>query len=311
MQGRDVVCVVVPELHHFFANEGNVEITSAPAIRIVRSAVFIALVCHYAAPESNAGALWQSGLKPRAKLSKSERVPIECQFSNPVLDLCVGHIVNAFSTHVRFLAPSLRKKILNVCYNATTRSQSSEDISVENLEPVHIRLATIDDIPALRQLIDDSVRGLSVTHYSARQIESALQDIFGVDTQLILDETYFVAELDGQIVGAGGWSKRTTLFGGDGAKSGCVDSLLDPARQPARIRAFYIHPQWSRRGIGSMILDACEQAARIGGFKTVELASTLPGVPFYLSRGYEKADAIPIPMESGETLITYRMTRRL
>jgi GNAT superfamily N-acetyltransferase len=101
------------------------------------------------------------------------------------------------------------------------------------------------------------------------------------------------------------------LFGGDGSKSGRADSLLDPDKEPARIRAFYIHPQWSRRGIGSMILDACELAARVGGFKTVELASTLPGVAFYLARGYEKAEAISIPMESGETLITYRMTSRL
>ena len=155
------------------------------------------------------------------------------------------------------------------------------------------------------------MRGLSVTHYSARQIESALQEVFGVDTQLILDETYFIAELEGHIVGAGGWSKRKTLFGGDASKAGRVDSLLDPAKDPARIRAFYIHPQWSRRGIGSMILDACEQAARVSGFTTVELASTLPGVPFYLSRGYAKAEAISIPMESGETLITYRMSRTL
>lgn len=179
---------------------------------------------------------------------------------------------------------------------------------MSNLEAVRIRLATIGDIPALRQLIDDSVRGLSVTHYSARQIESALQEVFGVDTQLILDETYFIAEVEAQIVGAGGWSKRTTLFGGDGSKTGRVDSVLNPANEPARIRAFYIHPQWSRRGIGSMLLDACEEAARVGGFKTVELASTLPGVPFYLSRGYAKAEAISIPMDGGEELITYRMT---
>ena len=182
---------------------------------------------------------------------------------------------------------------------------------MQNLEPVQVKLATIDDIPALRQLIEDSVRGLSVTYYSARQIESALQEVFGVDTQLILDETYFIAEADGRIVGAGGWSKRTTLFGGDGSKSGRADSLLDPDKEPARIRAFYIHPRWSRRGIGSMILDACELAARVAGFKTVELASTLPGVAFYLSRGYEKGEAISIPMESGETLITYRMTSTL
>ena len=211
---------------------------------------------------------------------------------------------------VRFYLRVLAKRILTVCYNATTRSQSSEDISVQNLEPVRIRLATTYDIPALRQLILDSVRGLSVTHYSARQIESALQEVFGVDTQLVLDETYFIADIDGQIVGAGGWSKRTTLFGGDSSKT-AVDSLLDSDKEPARIRAFYIHPQWSRRGIGSLILDACEEAARAAGFKSVELASTLPGVPFYLARGYKKAEAIAIPMDSGEQLITYRMTNTL
>jgi N-acetylglutamate synthase-like GNAT family acetyltransferase len=197
--------------------------------------------------------------------------------------------------------------IFGVCYNAPTRFQSSED----KLNAMQIRLATIDDIPALRQLIEDSVRGLSVTYYSPQQIESALHDVFGVDTQLILDETYFIAEVDAEIVGAGGWSKRTTLFGGDRAKSDRVDSLLNPEEEPARIRAFYIHPDWSRRGIGSLILDACEQAARVSGFKNVELASTLPGVPFYLSRGYKQAEAISIPMAGGETLITYRMTSQL
>lgn len=169
----------------------------------------------------------------------------------------------------------------------------------------------MEDIPALNQLIQESVRGLSATYYSAQQIESALQDVFGVDTQLILDRTYFIAESDGPLVGAGGWSKRKTLFGGDHAKSERFDLLLDPAKDPARIRAFYIHPHWSRRGIGSKILDACEQAARASGFTSVELASTLPGIPFYMSRGYEKGEPISIPMACGEQLITYRMTGRL
>ncbi len=136
------------------------------------------------------------------------------------------------------------------------------------MKPVlQIRLAKIDDIPALKRLIQESVRGLSATYYSPQQIESALQHVFGVDTQLILDETYFIAEADDQIAGAGGWSKRKTLFGGDQSKSNRVDSLLDPATESARIRAFYIHPDWSRRGIGSLILNACEEAARISGFK--------------------------------------------
>jgi len=176
---------------------------------------------------------------------------------------------------------------------------------------MNIRLARLEDVPALQRLIQESVRGLSATYYSPQQIESALHHVFGVDTQLILDETYFIAEADEQIVGAGGWSKRKTLFGGDQSKSDRVDSLLNPATEPARIRAFYIHPRWSRRGIGTLILNACEEAARSGGFKRVELASTLPGVPFYLSRGYEKAEEISIPMADGELLITIRMTNLL
>ena len=173
------------------------------------------------------------------------------------------------------------------------------------------RLAKIDDVPALRHLIQESVRGLSKAYYSPQQIESALHHVFGVDTQLIIDETYFIADDEAQVAGAGGWSKRKTLFGGDQSKSNRVDSLLDPATEPARIRAFYIHPGWSRRGIGSMILKACEDAARASGFKRVELASTLPGVPFYSSRGYEKAEDIPIKMADGELLMTIRMTKRL
>jgi N-acetylglutamate synthase-like GNAT family acetyltransferase len=176
---------------------------------------------------------------------------------------------------------------------------------------MNIRLATTTDIPALRRLIRESVRGLSATYYSPQQIESALLHVFGVDTQLIYDKTYFIAENEEQIAGAGGWSKRKTLFGGDQSQSNRVDSLLEPASEPARIRAFYIHPSWSRRGIGSLILTACEEAARASGFQRVELASTLPGVPFYLSRGYEKAEEIPINMADGELLMTIRMTREL
>ncbi len=174
-----------------------------------------------------------------------------------------------------------------------------------------IRLATMDDIPVLEELIRDSVRGLSDSYYSPQQIESALVHVFGVDTQLILDGTYFIAELGGQIAGSGGWSKRETLFGGDQSKADRIDSLLDPSSKPARIRAFYIHPNWSRRGIGTLILKSCEDAAREAGFRRVELASTLPGIPFYLARGYEKGEEVRIEMADGQLLSTFRMTRLL
>jgi N-acetylglutamate synthase-like GNAT family acetyltransferase len=176
---------------------------------------------------------------------------------------------------------------------------------------VNIRLASIKDIPALEELIRDSVRGLSATYYSAEQIESALVHIFGVDTQLILDQTYFIAEAGDQIAGSGGWSKRKTLFGGDQSKPDQTDPLLDPATQPARVRAFYIHPRWSRKGVGTLILKACEDAAAEAGFSRIELAATLSGVPFYLARGYEKGEGISIETPDGPSLPAIRMTKAL
>ena len=176
---------------------------------------------------------------------------------------------------------------------------------------IEIRLATKEDIPALQELIRESVSVLSAQYYSAPQIASGLSHVFGVDTQLIVDATYFVAEVENGIVGGGGWSKRTTLFGGDKSKSDHVDHLLDPETEAARIRAFYVHPEWSRRGIGSMILKSCEAAARLAGFRKIELVATLPGEPLYLARGYEKTEAIQIETPDGESLPAFRMTKTL
>jgi len=184
---------------------------------------------------------------------------------------------------------------------------------------VHIRLATIEDVPDLQELIRASVSVLSEQYYTSKQISSALSHVFGVDTQLILDGTYFIAEIKSQVAGSGGWSKRKTLFGGDQAKAGRVDSLLaasldtllDPATGAARIRAFYVHPQWSRKGVASLILKACEGAALDAGFKRVELAATLPGEPFYLARGYEKREEISIETPDGQSVSTFRMTKTL
>jgi predicted N-acetyltransferase YhbS len=176
---------------------------------------------------------------------------------------------------------------------------------------LNIRLATMHDVPALQQLIRESVNALSTEHYSAQQIASALSHVFGVDSQLIRDETYFVAEVGNEIVGSGGWSKRKTLFGGDQSKSDATEPLLDPKTEAARIRAFYVHPQWSRRGIGSRILEACENGARNAGFERTELVATLPGEPLYLARGYEKAEPIQIETPDGESLPAFRMTKRL
>jgi len=175
---------------------------------------------------------------------------------------------------------------------------------------VQIRHALMEDIPALETLIRDSVAVLSLPYYTAKQIRSGLAHVFGPDTQLILDGTYFVAEADGQIAGSGGWSKRQTLFGGDQAKS-VADPLLDPAHDAARIRAFYVHPNWSRKGVASKILTACEAAARQAGFRRIELAATLPGEPLYLARGYRKCEPISIETPDGEALAAFRMEKEI
>jgi predicted N-acetyltransferase YhbS len=174
-----------------------------------------------------------------------------------------------------------------------------------------IRLATEADIAALHVLIPESVRALSAHYYTPQQIESALIYIFGVDTQLIVDRTYLVAETNGRIVGCGGWSKRKTLFGGDQSKTGQVDSLLDPRREAARIRAFFVHPDWSRQGIGRQIIVACEAAARQAGFKTMELVATLPGEPLYAALSYTVSERIAIPMPDGVALPAAKMAKSL
>ena len=181
----------------------------------------------------------------------------------------------------------------------------------ESRSTITLRLATSQDIPALQNLINQSVRALSLEYYSPAQIESALANVFGVDTQLIADQTYFVAEAGNRIVGGGGWSKRNTLFGGDQAKSIETDSLLKPGEQPARLRAFYVHPEWSRRGIGRLITKACETAARNAGFTSVELIATLPGQPLYEANGYEIVCPFEIPLPDGLSLPAFRMAKGL
>jgi GNAT superfamily N-acetyltransferase len=169
----------------------------------------------------------------------------------------------------------------------------------------------MEDVPSLQELIVASVRSLSLPYYNAREIDGALMHVFGVDRQLIHDATYFAAEIEGQIVGCGGWSKRRTLFGGDQAQSVRVDELLNPKTDAARVRAFYVHPEWSRRGIGSQILKACEDAASESGFTRLELAATLPGEPFYLASGYSIIEPFDIPLPENQSLPVILMAKRM
>lgn len=173
-----------------------------------------------------------------------------------------------------------------------------------------IRLATFNDIPALQQLIAASVRGLSTDYYTANQIESALKYIFGVDTQLITDQTYYIFEKDEVIAGCGGWSKRNTLYGGDQHKE-VEDPLLDPTKDAARIRAFFVHPDFARQGIGKQIIQHCEHAAYNNGFSSMELGATLPGVPLYEVIGYRTVENIDAKMPDGEILEIVKMRREL
>ncbi len=172
------------------------------------------------------------------------------------------------------------------------------------------RLATIGDLPALVELIPASARALSRGFYTEAQTEAAIRFIFGPDTRLITDGTYFVVEGDGILAGCGGWSRRRTLYGGDQTKSG-EEPLLDPKTEPAKIRSFFVHPDFARRGVGSAILDACLEAARAAGFQRVELASTLPGVPFYRALGFEEREPMDAPMPDGTALPIIRMERAL
>jgi GNAT superfamily N-acetyltransferase len=218
---------------------------------------------------------------------------------------------------------------------------------------IHIRVATPEDVPVLRELIDASVRELQAGDYTAAQIDGALTTVFGVDSQLIADGTYLVAEAGGgetlrgeplrktsegelrltgapfealgtqvlrssgqpgvpvlpRIAGCGGWSKRKTLYGGD-RWTGRENSLLDPERDAAKIRAFFVHPAWARRGVGTLILEACEAAARVAGFARYEMGATLTGAKLFGVKGYVAMKRIEVPLGNGESLPVIHMEKR-
>jgi GNAT superfamily N-acetyltransferase len=173
-----------------------------------------------------------------------------------------------------------------------------------------LRLATDADVPAIRALIQASVRGLSASYYTAEQIDESLVSVFGVDSQLLADQTYFVIESGGVIAASGGWSKRATLYGGDQTK-GEVDPLLDPAVDAARIRAFYVAPDFARRGLARQLYAACELAAVAAGFRRFRLGATLPGVPLYEALGFTGATRVAAPMRNGLVLPVVRMERTI
>lgn len=182
-------------------------------------------------------------------------------------------------------------------------------------EKWRIRNALESDIPALHALIEASVRGLQATDYTPAQIEGALGTALGLDTQLIRDQTFFVAEAspteestEQKLAGCGGWSKRRTLFGSDHASLRKPD-LLDPATDAAKVRAIFVHPAFARRGLGSLILAHVEAAAQAAGFRHFEMGSTLTGLPLYRLKGYVEVERITVPLWNGEAVPVVRMIK--
>ena len=173
-----------------------------------------------------------------------------------------------------------------------------------------LRKANLDDCPNIEKLIGLSARELSAQDYTPEQIEGALQGAFGVDTQLVEDRTYFVAEANGVLVGCGGWSKRKTLFGGDHRESRDATEL-DSRSEAAKIRAFFVHPQWARKGIGRAILALCESDALSHGFHSLELMATLPGVRLYTACGFVAAQPIQLKLPSGDSIEFVPMKKTL
>lgn len=173
-----------------------------------------------------------------------------------------------------------------------------------------IRLAHADDKAQLNELIRESGIGLAAGFYTEQQAEAITREVFGVDSALVEDGTYFAIEAHGMIVACGGWSRRATDFGGDQAKSG-NDRPLDPATEAARIRAFFVHPAMARRGLGAMLLEHCTRAAAKAGFRALELVSTMPGEPLYLRYGFTPLERIELALSGGVKVALTRMRKEL
>jgi len=176
------------------------------------------------------------------------------------------------------------------------------DAGQHDVAGVVIRPAQAHEVPGLEQLIASSARALSAGFYKPHETEAAITHVFGVDSDLVADGTYFVAEERGEIIGCGGWSRQRTLFGGD-RFAAREPGYIDPATEPARIRAFFVAPGHARTGVATRLLTACEDAARLAGFRRAALMATLPGAPFYAAQGYLQGD--PIEHDCGGVSIAF------
>jgi GNAT superfamily N-acetyltransferase len=172
------------------------------------------------------------------------------------------------------------------------------------------RVAEVADEGAIRELMVLSARGLFPLFYDAAETESALRHVPVLDLMLVADGTYFVGDSGGELVACGGWSRRDRLYTGSGDAAG-DDRLLDPATEPARVRAMFVHPEHTRRGLGTRILELCEAAAKAEGFTTLSLMATLAGIPLYERYGFELIEHVDLPMPDGMTIGGARMEKAI
>ena len=170
-----------------------------------------------------------------------------------------------------------------------------------------LRLARLDEVEGIDALLKASTRDLFPLFYDAEQTASSIRFIASVDTMLIEDGTYFVIEAEGELVACGGWSRRDKLYTGSGDDAGDA-RVLDPEAEPARVRAMFVRADWTRRGLGTRILEACEAAARAEGYRTLALMATLPGEPLYARYGFRQVERVDITMPNGVTIGGVSMT---
>jgi GNAT superfamily N-acetyltransferase len=174
-----------------------------------------------------------------------------------------------------------------------------------------LRPARREDVAGIEGLIAISARTLLAPWYSSAQIDAAIGSVFAVDMQLLDDGTYFVVAEGVALAGCGGWSRRKTLFGAGRGHTSDADSALDPARDPARIRAFFVHPAWARRGIGAALMRRSQLAASDAGFRTMELVATLAGEPLYAAFGFAAVERFEIPLSGALTMAVVRMRKEI
>jgi GNAT superfamily N-acetyltransferase len=173
-----------------------------------------------------------------------------------------------------------------------------------------MRVAVASDAPQISALMETSIRAIFPAYYDPQQVESSVRYIGHLDMQLVDDGTYFVHEDLGEVVACGGWSRRNKLFAGPGATED-DDRLLDPATEPARVRAMFVHGDWTRRGLGRQILDACADAAQAEGFTRLALGATLAGLPLYRAFGFEEVERSEVPLPDGVAVTVITMERTL